>query len=69
MYINRSKLRYKRGWGKKINLKYNTSFPLFECRDTNNCIDCNFFAEAKLNLDSIGGIWVKIISAVRNKGC
>ena len=50
-------------------LRYDTSFTLFACRDTYNIIDCNFFVETKLNLDSLGGICVKIFSVLHNKGC
>ena len=67
MFIDKMKLCLKKGWGNKITLKYDTNFPLFECRDTDDCIDCNLFAEAKLDLDSLRGIWVEISSVVHYK--
>ena len=59
----------EKGLGKKITLEVDTSFLLFDCRDTNDLIDCNFFADSKLNLESLGGICVKIVSDVHDEGC
>ena len=57
------------GWGKKIILSADISFSLFECRDDDDCTECNFFAKVKLNLDSLGGICVRIISVAHDRGC
>ena len=68
-FTNKKKLCLKKGRGKKITLKSNTSFPLFKCRDTDDFIDCNLFSEAKLNLDFLGIIRVKIIIVLHCEGC
>ena len=68
-FTNKKKLCLKKGRGKKITLKSNTSFPLFKCRDTDDFIDCNLFSEAKLNLGYLGRTYVKIFSVLRDEGC